>query len=227
MNFKKSLCVSFLFVLSGFAGNAFSQERGRIVQHAVGQQNENQIENIENKGNSQTSRRPQPTLTNEIKIVQTYQPLVKKIGSTQSTTPSPHSYIDKPSYNAVFTQRLLNSVRSKIGVPYLYGSTGPNRYDCSGLVWSVFLEAGYSYERSSARTIWQNSQLVEGDDRFKPGTLIFFKNLGHIGIVADANGFYHASSSKGVMYSRFDGYWKNYIVGFRRMIIDNSLYSLK
>ena len=41
--------------------------------------------------------------------------------------------------------------------------------------------------------------------------------LGHMGIVADENGFYHASSSKGITYSPFKGYWEKRIVGFRRL----------
>jgi len=39
-----------------------------------------------------------------------------------------------------------------------------------------------------------------------------------MGIVADENGFYHASSSKGVTYSPFKGYWENRITGFRRLV---------
>ncbi|MEJ7701451.1 MAG: NlpC/P60 family protein [Pyrinomonadaceae bacterium] len=73
------------------------------------------------------------------------------------------------------------------------------------------------YERASARALWYSSEKVDGDDRFKFGTLVFFNRLGHIGIVADENGFYHASSSKGVTYSKFDGYWGKRIFGFRRM----------
>jgi hypothetical protein len=34
--------------------------------------------------------------------------------------------------------------------------------------------------------------------------------------VADENGFYHASSSKGITYSPFKGYWEKRIVGFRK-----------
>ena len=104
-----------------------------------------------------------------------------------------------------------------MGIPYLYGSSGPNRYDCSGFVWSVFKDAGIEFERSSARTLWANSVPVTGDDRFKFGTLVFLNGLGHMGIVADENGFYHASSSKGVTYSKFAGYWEKRIVGFRRL----------
>jgi hypothetical protein len=55
---------------------------------------------------------------------------------------------------------------------------------------------------------------------------VFFNGLGHIGIVADTNGFYHASSSQGVTYSTFKGYWGKRIVGFRRMNLDTSVKQL-
>ena len=63
----------------------------------------------------------------------------------------------------------------------------------------------------------------------QPGDLVFFSGLGHMGIVADENGFYHASSSKGITYSPFKGYWASRIVGFRKLnaesttqIVDNN-----
>lgn len=112
---------------------------------------------------------------------------------------------------------MQNSIYSKLGIPYLYGSSGPNRYDCSGFVWAVFGDAGMPFTRSTARSLWAMSEPVTGDERFRFGTLVFMNGLGHMGIVADENGFYHASSSKGITYSKFAGYWQNRIVGFRRL----------
>jgi cell wall-associated NlpC family hydrolase len=112
---------------------------------------------------------------------------------------------------------MLAAIEDRIGVPYRMGSEGPNRYDCSGFVWSVFQTAGVPFERGSARTFWSQFQPVDGDDRYKFGTLVFFNHLQHVGIVADENGFYHASSSKGVVYSRFGEYWSKRITGFRRV----------
>lgn len=213
MNFSKSLCVSVFLILFliGFAGNSYSQDRTRIVPN---QQPENPASNPTQK--PPTIQRP--PLTNQI-IVQNSQPLVKKTGSSQPINAPANSYISRNSYSPVFSQRLLLSIQNKFGIPYRYGSIGPNSYDCSGLVWSVFQEAGYYFDRTSARTLWQDSEPVEADDRFKFGTLVFFNKLGHIGIVADDKGFYHASSSQGVTYSRFEGYWQNRIVGFRRLSI--------
>src|SRR5436190_22412015 len=113
---------------------------------------------------------------------------------------------------------LDQAIKERYGLPYHYGSTGPYAYDCSGFVWAAFQEAGIDFERSSAASLWNQSQPVEGDERFKFGTLVFLNGLAHIGIVADDKGFYHASSSKGITYSTFDGYWADRIVGFRRLV---------
>jgi cell wall-associated NlpC family hydrolase len=120
-------------------------------------------------------------------------------------------------YGTSASLKLDQAIKERYGLPYHYGSTGPYSYDCSGFVWSVFQEAGIDFERTSASSLWSRSVPVDGDERFKFGTLVFFNGLGHIGIVADDKGFYHASSSKGITYSTFDGYWANRIVGFRRL----------
>ncbi|MGI8788503.1 MAG: C40 family peptidase [Pyrinomonadaceae bacterium] len=207
MNFCKSLCFSAFFVLV-FSAYAFSQQRPRVVPV---QPSESQPIN---QPPTQTVKRP--TLTTPIVIVQPSPPIVKKTVSAQPINPQPNAILVK-NYSTAFDQKLLSAIEMRYGIPYRYGSSGPNSYDCSGFVWSVFQEAGFYFDRASAKTIWQNSVPVEGDDRFKFGTLVFFNNLGHIGIVADENGFYEASSSKGIIYSRFDGYWANRVVGFRRL----------
>ena len=120
-------------------------------------------------------------------------------------------------FSSAATSTMQRSIFSKLGIPYLYGSSGPNRYDCSGFVWAVFGDAGMNFTRQSARSLWASSEPVSGDERFRFGTLVFMNGLGHMGIVADENGFYHASSSKGITYSKFAGYWSNRIVGFRRL----------
>ena len=127
----------------------------------------------------------------------------------------------RTAYDRVTSVKLDQAIKERYGTPHRYGSTGPNRYDCSGFVWSAFQEAGINFTRASARSLWNQSEPVDGDDRFKFGTLIFLNGLGHIGIVADENGFYHASSSKGITYSAYKGYWSSRIVGYRRLKPEN------
>jgi peptidoglycan endopeptidase LytE len=112
---------------------------------------------------------------------------------------------------------ILTAIEDRLGTPYRMGSEGPNRYDCSGFVWSVFQQVGVSFERGSARTFWSQFVPPAEDEKYKFGTLVFFNHLGHVGIVADEYGFYHASTSRGVVYSPFNEYWSKRIVGFRRV----------
>ncbi len=116
-----------------------------------------------------------------------------------------------------FNRMMLAAIDTRMGAPYVYGATGPRVYDCSGFVWSVFQSSGVNFERSNARTFWTNFLPVTEDEKYKFGTLVFFNNLKHVGIVAGANGFYHASSSQGVTYSPFNEYWTSRITGFRRV----------
>ncbi len=126
-------------------------------------------------------------------------------------------------YSDATSTRLDQAIKSRYGIRYVYGTSGPNTYDCSGFVWSAFQESGLSFTRQSARSLWAMSEPVYGDDRFKFGTLVFFNDLGHMGIVANENGFYHASSSKGITYSPFAGYWQSRIVGYRRLKLQSEL----
>jgi cell wall-associated NlpC family hydrolase len=116
-----------------------------------------------------------------------------------------------------FERSMLTAIEERLGTPYRMGTEGPYRYDCSGFVWSVFQQAGVPFERTSARSLWRDFAPPTEEEKYKFGTLVFFNNLNHVGIVADENGFYHASTSRGVVYSRFDDYWTKRLVGFRRV----------
>jgi peptidoglycan endopeptidase LytE len=147
-----------------------------------------------------------------------------------SEAPAEAAEIARPSLTTTLTPRpfrlntlLMSAIEQRLGAPYVLGTEGPNRFDCSGFVWSVFRSAGVEFERGTARHFWSQFQPVGGDEKYKFGTLVFFNNLGHVGIVADENGFYHASSSKGVTYSTFDGYWGSRITGYRRIPIPSAL----
>jgi cell wall-associated NlpC family hydrolase len=115
-------------------------------------------------------------------------------------------------------QRLMTeAIDQRLGARYIWGATGPSAYDCSGFVWSTFHSAGIDFERSSARALWARFSPPAPGEQYKFGTLVFFSNLAHIGIVADEHGFYHASRHHGVVYSPFNEYWLSRVYGFRRV----------
>ena len=116
-----------------------------------------------------------------------------------------------------FQELMLAAIDQRLGARYSWGATGPSAFDCSGFVWSTFQSAGISFERGSARNLWSRFAVATPEEEVKFGTLVFFSGLRHIGIVADANGFYHASRHHGVVYSPFNDYWLSRIDGFRRV----------
>jgi cell wall-associated NlpC family hydrolase len=220
-NLKKieylSLCC-FLF-LAFFTVDAVGQDRQRVIR-TVSSQPINQpparsaTESTTRPSTTSTTRTTtssRPTLTNELTVAPP-PPLVKKTSMTASMA-------RRSLYSNAVSSTIMDAIENRLGIPYLYGSEGPNRYDCSGFVWAVFKDAGIEFERTSARSLWAMSEPVTGDERYRFGTLVFMNKLGHMGIVADEKGFYHASTSKGVTYSTFEGYWENRIVGFRRLTL--------
>lgn len=119
--------------------------------------------------------------------------------------------------HANFQNLMLAAIDQRLGARYSWGATGPSAFDCSGFVWSTFQSAGINFERGSARTLWSRFAVATPEEEATFGTLVFFSGLRHIGIVADANGFYHASRHHGVVYSPFNNYWLARVDGFRRV----------
>ena len=134
-------------------------------------------------------------------------------------TPAPSS----TSFLNNFQPALLAAIDQRLGARYRWGAEGPNTFDCSGFVWSIFHSTGIDFERGSARTLFARFTPAAPDEQFKFGTLVFFSGLTHIGVVADEHGFYHASRRHGVIYSPFNEYWLKRIDGFRRVPLPTTI----
>ena len=141
--------------------------------------------------------------------------IVSLAEAEQITTSKPLT--GKAGGNLQVQQLLTSAIEERLGSPYHWGGTGPSSFDCSGFVWSIYQEAGIDFERGSARTLWGRFEAPTPAEQYKFGTLVFFSNLAHVGIVADDHGFYHASRHHGVVYSPFNDYWLSRIDGFRKV----------
>lgn len=78
--------------------------------------------------------------------------------------------------------------QQQIGKPYLWGGTGPDAFDCSGLVMMSYLTAGVSIARTSEAQWATEVRVPAGQE--EPGDLVFFagsdgtvSSPGHVGLV--------------------------------------------
>ncbi len=82
----------------------------------------------------------------------------------------------------------ISYAEQQLGKPYLWGGTGPDAFDCSGLVMMAYRAAGISIERTSQMQ-WATEQQVPAS-QVQPGDLVFFAGSdgtvtspGHVGLV--------------------------------------------
>jgi len=74
-------------------------------------------------------------------------------------------------------------------------------------------------KRTTARKFYMIFPTSSPEESRNFGTLVFFDDLRHCGIVKDVSGFYHALSRKGTIQSRFAVFWRRKVVGYRRLPI--------
>ena len=118
---------------------------------------------------------------------------------------------------------------SLVGSPYVYGASGPSSFDCSGLLYYIYRQLGYSIARGSSSQYNQSGYFVSTSE-MQPGDLVYFFDprfdgsggtlpTTHAGIYVGNNQFIHASTtSYRVQYDDlFGGYYEPYLVGVKRI----------
>lgn len=92
----------------------------------------------------------------------------------------------------------LNRAQTRIGSPYVWAATGPNTFDCSGLVVWAYKEVGRSLPRSSRQQAVTGAPVSRGSMR--AGDLVFLGSpVHHVGIAVDSNRYLHAPQSGDVV----------------------------
>lgn len=84
---------------------------------------------------------------------------------------------------------------------YRLGATGPDYYDCSGLVWRACLNLGiYKGPRFTTRTFtFVAPKFATRINAPEPGCIVIWVAAGHMGIMLNENAFYSARSpEKGI-----------------------------
>ncbi|HTR69932.1 MAG TPA: C40 family peptidase [Mycobacteriales bacterium] len=89
--------------------------------------------------------------------------------TTAGGTIDPNVTIKPPNNIAAMA---IAAARSRLGVPYVWGATGPDAFDCSGLTQWSYAHAGISLPRTAAEQ-W-NAGLHPSLAELEPGDLLFW-----------------------------------------------------
>jgi murein DD-endopeptidase len=127
----------------------------------------------------------------------------------------------KAAIDTAVTHPAVAVAKRMLGMPYHYGGASPQRgFDCSGLVYYSFKQAGINAPRTT-QTLYRNAFAVE-PTALRQGDLLFFRidgKISHVGLYVGGNVFVHApSSGKVVSYASLDTpYWHERLIKAGRL----------
>jgi len=138
--------------------------------------------------------------------------ILATVASAQSGQQSPDTAPGQQS----FRESLTSTIEKYLGRRYVWGATGMKSFDCSGFIWRVMSDKGILLKRTTARKFYMMLPPVPENEQWNFGTLVFFDNLKHVGIVDTPEAFYHAQVTLGTNRSPMNSFWRRKIYGFRR-----------
>lgn len=119
---------------------------------------------------------------------------------------------------------IVKKAESKIGCKYVWGASGPDTFDCSGLVWWCHKQCGINFGRTDTRGLSKMGKEISLKEA-EPGDVLIFSSNGaysgihHTGIYIGGGEMIHAPNSKeSVKKSGISaGYYKRQLFTIRRI----------
>jgi cell wall-associated NlpC family hydrolase len=101
-------------------------------------------------------------------------------------------------------QTAVNTALAQVGDRYVYGATGPNSFDCSGLTTFSYKAAGVSLPRTSKAQSGFGAPVSKAN--LQPGDLVFFYSpVSHVAMYIGNGQIVHAlNASKPVQVMKLD-----------------------
>ena len=122
----------------------------------------------------------------------------------------------KEDNNSVTGAKVVEYAKKYLGHKYVYGTAGPDTFDCSGFTSYVYKHFGYSLSRTSGGQRSNGKEVKKAN--LKAGDLVCFS--GHVGIYIGGNNFIHAANPKKgiIITSLSNSYYKKTYITARRII---------
>jgi cell wall-associated NlpC family hydrolase len=104
-----------------------------------------------------------------------------------------HTKTPPPPEPTLGVQAVTIALRA-VGVPYRWGGASPEGgFDCSGLIHWAYAHLGVELPHSSYALYELGTSVAPG--KLKPGDLLFFSGLGHVGLYLGGGRMVHAPQS--------------------------------
>jgi hypothetical protein len=116
--------------------------------------------------------------------------------------------------------RAVDFARRLLGVPYRWGGDSPQTgFDCSGFVRFVYAHFGLTLPHSSYADFDLGVRVARGS--LRPGDLVFFDGVGHVGLYIGSGRFIHAPHSGTAVQitSLSDPWYRAGYDGARRVVL--------
>lgn len=119
----------------------------------------------------------------------------------------------QPEYDYEGSSGAVQFAIDQLGEPYVYGSAGPDSWDCSGLTQQAWAAAGVSLSHNAAMQ-WDETARISRDE-LQEGDLVFYNDLAHVGMYIGGGEIIHAPNSTTVV-KIVDMDYSGDIVGYGR-----------
>ena len=131
--------------------------------------------------------------------------LIPATARANATDVAPHVGHTPLAANTIAATAVRNAMHLR-GVPYVWSGSTPAGFDCSGFTSYVYGKLGITLAHSSYAQ-WTSGSRVPRSD-LRPGDLVFFYGLGHVGIYIGGGQFIHAPHTGTVVsVDRLSGSW--------------------
>ena len=132
----------------------------------------------------------------------------------------------RPAREAPTADAIAATAKNQVGKEYVLNASGPDEFDCSGLVYYVFNECGIAVDRKDCAGYAQNADWskIESLSDVKAGDILFFcgedGKIRHTGIAVSSKNMIDASSSHRKVAERGfqTRYWKEHFAFARRVV---------